>query len=233
MAIGRRIVLGLSDLIVVEGPSVVIQNNISKYASKIQVCPQYIDTIHHRVSTRIPDRPMQVGFVAALENRKGAMEFAEAARLLASVHPDILFTIVGKGTLFPLIEQICSKIPNKDSIRLIDEIREDSFPSFLNELRLLVVPSKSEGLPNIVLESMASGTPVLAAKVGAIPDVIQHEITGFLLDCNSADCISRGIMKALGHARLEDISSAARTLIETEYCYARALERWSACLRRL
>jgi glycosyltransferase involved in cell wall biosynthesis len=52
-------------------------------------------------------------------------------------------------------------------------------------LALLVIPSYTEGLPNIMLEAMACGTPMLASPVGAIEDVIKDEETGFILRSKS------------------------------------------------
>jgi glycosyltransferase involved in cell wall biosynthesis len=65
----------------------------------------------------------------------------------------------------------------------------------LAALDLLVVPSVSESLPNVILEAMAAGVPVVASRVGGVPEVIEHEKTGLLVppsdDLQLAEAIER------------------------------------------
>jgi len=66
-------------------------------------------------------------------------------------------------------------------------ISQVDLAKYLNTLRLLVLPSSTEGLPNILLEAIACGTPVVSTPVGAIPDIIQDDENGFIMDNNSPD----------------------------------------------
>jgi len=106
-------------------------------------------------------------------------------------------------------------------------------PRYLNEAKLVVLPSYGEGLPNIVLEAMACGTPVLATPVGGIPDVIQNGDTGFIMKNNSPACIAENVMRALEHPDLETIVKNARALVEQEFTYEGAMERWKEILEEL
>jgi glycosyltransferase involved in cell wall biosynthesis len=80
---------------------------------------------------------------------------------------------------------------------------------------------------------MACGTPVLATAVGAIPDVIKDGETGFVMEDNSPECIASNIIRALNHPNLEQITKNARTLIETEFTYEKAVERYRKILSEL
>ena len=59
---------------------------------------------------------------------------------------------------------------------------QTDMPAVLNELDVLVSASRSEAMPLAVMEAMASGVPVVATRVGGIPDLVQHGVTGWLAD---------------------------------------------------
>ncbi|HJH26821.1 MAG TPA: hypothetical protein C5S37_08640 [Methanophagales archaeon] len=80
---------------------------------------------------------------------------------------------------------------------------------------------------------MACGTPVLATPVGAIPDVIKDGNTGFIMKDKSPECIAKNVMRALEHPNLERIVENARALVEREFTYEAAVERYRKILKEL
>ena len=97
--------------------------------------------------------------------------------------------------------------------------------------RLLVLPSYTEGLPNIMLEAMACGTPVLATPVGAIPDVIIDGKTGFIMENNSPECIAENVVRALNSPDLERIAEDGRRFVEENFSFEKTVENWKRILQ--
>ena len=120
-----------------------------------------------------------------------------------------------------------------NKVELTRWIPHDELPDYLNELKLLILPSYTEGLPNIMLEAMACGTPVLATPVGAIPDVIKDEKTGFIMEDNSPECIAENVIRALNGPNLNEIVKNARVLVERDFTYEAAVERYRKILKEL
>jgi len=79
---------------------------------------------------------------------------------------DIEFVFVGDGALRPQIEEELADKIDRGSVRLAGWVDHDEVPAFLNSFRLLVMTSRTEGVPTTALEAMACGTPVCATPVG-------------------------------------------------------------------
>ncbi|MDR9817328.1 MAG: glycosyltransferase family 4 protein [Candidatus Methanoculleus thermohydrogenotrophicum] len=126
----------------------------------------------------LPDRPSLIGYIGRLSGEKGVQHFAQALPAVLNGREDLRVLIGGDGPLKELIEASLQKGGVTARVDLPGWISHDDLPGYLNQLRLLVLPSYTEGLPNIMLEAMACGTPVLATPVGAIPDVIIDGKTG-------------------------------------------------------
>jgi len=95
------------------------------------------------------------------------------------------------------------------------------------------LPSFTEGLPTILIEAMACGTPVLATRVGNIPDVIRDGKNGFLLDNNSPQCIAERTIEALNGLVTETISDNAMFTVASEYSYHLTVREHRKILRSL
>jgi len=137
---------------------------------------------------------------------------------------------VGDGQLCDKIKKYLDENNLNDKIKLAGWIPHEELPDYLNELKLVVLPSYTEGLPNLMLEAMACDTPVLATPVGAIPDVIKDGETGFIMENNSPECIAENVMRALEHSDLERIVGDARALVGREFTYEVAVERYRKIL---
>ena len=139
------------------------------------------------------------------------------------------FLIGGSG---PLAENMIEAI-GKDNLGRVSMpgwINHQDLPEYLKELRLLILPSYTEGLPNIMLEAMACGAVVLATPVGAISDYIKDNETGFLLQDNSPRCIIENAIRALESPELDRIADNARSLVEREFSYEVAVKSWQSAL---
>lgn len=224
-----KLLLSLIDYISPLSQSIISQSNRDRYKDKIlPIGARFIDMDFFKVKKNIDGRKNIVGYIGRLVEGKGLMNFVKAVPLIMREHEDVEFLIGGDGDLFDEIKRI---MDDKDyKITLPGWIPEEEIPDYLNELKLLVLPTDAEGLPTIILEAMACGTPVLATSVGGVLDVIKDGETGFILENNSPECIVKNIIRALEHPNLEKIVKNARKLIEEKYTYEAAVERYRKIL---
>ena len=113
-----------------------------------------------------------------------------------------------------------------NNVRLSNWISHEDLPEYYNQLKLLVIPSYTEGLPNVMLEAMACGTPVLSTAVGSVPDFIQDCETGFIMENNTPECIAKNIIRVLNHPQLEHIANEGRILIEHEFSFEKTVDNY-------
>lgn len=233
LLLNRSIFLYLIDEIIVEGESVVKHNKLEAYRDKIHVCPQYVSIEKYRKIIDFDCRKKMIGYISSLNWRKGSMEYAYAVKKLCSQFEDLHFIIVGDGPLKNDIRKELNEYCSSGRVSLYDNLSDDELIGVYNNLCLYVLPSRSEGLPNAILESMACGTPVLATPVGAIPDVIIDCYSGFLMEEVSPDCICKNVIRSLNYDNLNEISQNGMKIIQCDYTYSKTCERYLQLFNRL
>jgi len=182
-----------------------------------------VDTRLFRVVRPLWDRRDVIGYIGRFSNEKGIRNFVEAIPLLIERERQLEFIICGDGTLRNQVVEVLTANNVNYNVRLSGWVAADELSSYLNTIKLLVLPSYTEGLPRIVLQAMACGTPVLATPVGAVPDVVKNDETGFVLDDNSPKGIADRVLEILNHPNLEGIAQDGQALIEKEYSLEAAL----------
>ena len=177
-------------------------------------------------------RNNQVGYIGRLSAEKETLNFIKAVGLLNNDAKNS-FYIIGDGELKEEVKKLINQENLNERVKLLGWVPHEEPPKQLNEMKLLVIPSYTEGLVNVMLEAMACDTPVLATAVGAIPDVIKDGKTGFILEDNSPETIARGITRALNHPNLEQVAANARALVERKYTFEAAVERYGKIFEEL
>lgn len=234
LALLQNVTYRLSDKIIIYSERLIEQQNLQKYRNKISIAQKhFLDFDEFKAKKKLDERDNLIGYIGALSKVKGVPNLLEAIPQVLARKSDVEFVIGGDGQLRAEIEGYLDKESLIGKVKLLGWIPHDELPKYLNELKLLILPSYTEGLPNIILEAMACGTPVLATAVGAIPDVIRNGETGFIMENNSPECIARNVIRALTHANLEEIAKNAHALVEREFTYEAAVKKYRNILDSL
>ncbi len=224
----------LADKIIVYSPRLIDEWGLQAHKNKILIAHEhYLDFDRFKIIKPAGEREDIIGFVGRIRAEKGIMQFVEAIPKILSVKSKTRFVIVGEGPLADQVEQYIDRNKLQSHVQLIGWILHDDLPKSLNEFKLVVLPSYTEGLPNVMLEAMACGTPVLATQVGTIPDMIKDGETGFILEDNSPECIGSNIVRALDHPGLEKMSKNVRDSVEKEFTYNMTVDEYGKVLSSL
>ncbi len=102
--------------------------------------------------------------------------------------------------------------------------------SALSRADIFVLPSHTEGLPNAMLEAMAAGLPVVASRVGGVPEIVHERVTGYLADPGDEGSMTESLARLIEHPDLRaEMGAAARRHVERHY----SVDRLPEMLERL
>lgn len=179
-----------------------------------------------------------VGFVGELRYKKGMPALLEGFRRYRETAPAKLLLI---GDLRradrPMLREFLHAFPAlATEIVQVPYVHDrEELAAYYCALDLVVSPSLWEGMPNTVLEAMACGRVVLATRAGGVPDVIEHDRNGFLIDCAQLDSLHEAIAEilALPESRRANVGALARRRIEEGFSPGREFRGHAAIYARL
>lgn len=135
-------------------------------------------------------------FVGNLKQEKGVIELLLAFVEIHNQYPLLQLKYVGDGNMASQLQTIINEHQLHAKVKLEGVKRHDELPNIITNATLLVLPSYNEGVPNVVLEAMACGTPVVVTRVGGIPEVVTSD-TGIIANEITASCIAQCLQQAL------------------------------------
>ncbi len=143
---------------------------------------------------------------------------------LVNDSPELKLILIGDGKLRkPLEDQV--KALGLDHHVFLLGYRNDVM-EIMAHAEMLVLPSKIEGLPGVILEAMCSGTPVIAYDVGGISEVVQTGKTGWLIPAGDEDAFVRGVKEILSLKDISPIKQNAKNLVMNMYNNQAIAERF-------
>jgi glycosyltransferase involved in cell wall biosynthesis len=211
-------------------------------------------TIPYGVSTEIfgplPDEAMRlrgelgldektplVLAVGRLVHKKGFEYLIDAMPRIGAKHPDCQLIIAGQGDLESTLTDRAGRLGVLDRVRFVGNVARDALPAYYASATVVAVPSvrddagNVDGLPNVLLEGMASGTPLVASAVAGIPQAARDGSEALLVAERDPEALARAIVDLLDSPqRREELGRAARSRAQEVFDWSRVGEQFEDVL---
>jgi glycosyltransferase involved in cell wall biosynthesis/SAM-dependent methyltransferase len=169
------------------------------------------------------------GYSGRLSEEKDPDAFLDIARACRR-DSRLVFLMTGAGPLSDRVHKRIEKMALGNSLRFLGQVEKVS--EYMSAYDVLILPSRFDGRPVAVLESLALGVPVIASRVGALPELIQEGVTGFLCEPGDVGAFAERIRWLASHPEEHRrMKAAARAFAETELDARRMLERYEEAIR--
>jgi glycosyltransferase involved in cell wall biosynthesis len=173
-----------------------------------------------------------IGAAANLRPVKGLDLLLDAAALLKTDHPNLICRIAGEGDMRGALVESARQRGLADRFQLLGSVAD--VPAFLSGLDVAVLPSRSEGMSNALLEYMAAGRAIVATAVGAAAELIDDGVHGLLIPPNDAGKLAEAIGRLLKNPGLaQRLGEAARRRVRERFSREAMVERFTVFYERL
>jgi glycosyltransferase involved in cell wall biosynthesis len=163
-------------------------------------------------------------FVGEVKPAKGMDELLDAFSRLAKNNPDYKLVVVGSGKI-ERYRKFAKELGIESNFRFMGERTGDELVRLYSEADIFIFPSHSEGMPLVVLESMAMKLAVIATSVGSIPEILSKE-GGILVPPKDSSALENAIKALAGNVnRINSMGEANRKIIETRFSFERVVEQ--------
>jgi glycosyltransferase involved in cell wall biosynthesis len=189
------------------------------------VSSDVIETLRKRLG--IGESERVVLSVGRLSREKAHLDLIEACKSLRETRPEVAFKliIVGDGPERSRLEAAVESKESKASVIFTGQVN-DVHPFYANA-DVFVLPSHSEGSPNVLLEAMAANLPIVATAVGGVPEMLADHESALLVPPNDPPSLATAISSLLGDKVLvQRLVANAGALVDTRFdpeTYARSL----------
>lgn len=206
-------------------------------ARRIGFAPARIERIPNGVPPPDAPRPAtpprwDVGFVGRLDAQKDPLLLLRALPLLRQTHPGVRVAFMGTGRLAPRLRRLVRRQHDPDSVSLLPAGGRAQVASFLRDCALLALPSRWEGFPYVLLESLAAGTPVVATAVGGVPELLRAEQEGLLVPAGDPAALAAALARLLHDPALRQRLAAAAPARAAAFPLESMIDRVERCYQR-
>ena len=195
-----------------------------EFLNKLTIIPMGINTsVFTKNNKNVPHSTQRenflILFVGRLIELKGVLLLIDAFKMLSEDDKNKSeLWIIGEGDLRAEIEHQLHTHNLKERIKLLGEIENNSLPEYYKKADVLVVPSLIEGQGVVILEAMASGTPVIASAVGGVVDVIKDGVNGILVQPGNSGELAKKLSFVIENKKdTEKLALNAFKTVNTRY----------------
>ena len=184
------------------------------------------DRVTLREKLGIPsDSPVLI-FVGHILKAKGIFELLEAFLIARQKHGNLHLIVVGDGEDSFTLKQKAEAAQLSKWIHFLGARSHDEIPGWLSAADILVLPSWYEGLPNVVVEAMACKRPVIATRVGGIPEAVEDGKSGILIEKGDVEALANAISLLVSEpAKRVTMGLIGRRIVEQKFTWEKNAER--------
>jgi len=161
------------------------------------------------------DEKIKFLFIGRIMKAKGIEELLEAIKTVKTAYPNVQFDLIGASE-----EDYNQRLDELHKLKLINYYgQQEDVHSFIKKSHATILPSYHEGIANVLLESAASGRPVLASKVPGCRETFNEGISGLGFEVRSVDSLVKAIIRFinLSYNQKKEMGLAGRTKMENEF----------------
>ncbi|MEK7568601.1 MAG: glycosyltransferase family 4 protein [Patescibacteria group bacterium] len=170
---------------------VTIHNGID--SAELLTSEEALSHLFTQAGAQIPKDAIVLGSIAELHKNKGLRYAIEAIAILIKKNPSVFYLILGNGEENEQLDALIKRHKLQEHIFLLGFV--ENAATYLKAFDIFVLPSIKEGLPYVLLEAGLAGLPVVASRVGGIPEIIEDGKTGLLVSPRDSSAISSAIEK--------------------------------------
>lgn len=176
-------------------------------------------------------RAYDIGYIGALEPHRGIVELTKVLTHILKINRQVKAILIGDGSLYQYVDRSLKTYIDAGNVILLKYIPHVTLPQYTQNIKIFLFLTHSDGLPNIILEAMASGCVVVSTPVGGIPDVIINGKTGFLLHSSKPSEVLKLVLTLLRSGdELESLSITSYNYVREKYSFDQCITRWSKIL---
>ncbi len=183
-------------------------------------------------SENIGDQPVTVivGMVANFRPQKDHSSFLKAAEIVLKEKNDVEFALIGSGVFEDKMKEYAQQLSIQNNVNFYGKKTAKELYDVAKQFTISVLASTNEGTPNVILEAMALGIPVIANPSGGVSELIEDGINGYLFPYKRADLLAekiiylldnRNIAKEMGRVSRSDRTPCLGTPAPTRVCQDR------------
>lgn len=201
MFIIKLLVRNASKTIMISSATLKVSLNEHLKDGKFEIIPFGVDTEFFRpIKIEKNSKIFQILSVGYLIERKGFNYLIKAVKEVLEFHNEVKLIIVGSGPLEKQIKKLICELKLENNIQILNNISDNELLNIYNSSDLFTLPSiidsqgNTEGLGVVLLEAMACKLPVIGSNTGGIPDIIQDNVTGRLVQQKDIHGLSKAII---------------------------------------
>ena len=200
-------------------------------AQRFHPGPRPAEAADLRARLAVPADTPIVGLVSGFRIMKGHPTVVEAAARLAALGPRFHLLLIGQGPFAPRVRAQIDAAGLGDRVSVLGFVED--LPATMAGLDVALYSAlESDGMSRVLFEYLAAGVPVVASRVGVVPEILEDGVTAMLVPAGEPEPLARAIARLLEDAPLRRrIGVAGRDLVEARYSGARLAERLIALYR--